>query len=252
MPPLRVDEVVPAKSPRPNQISSSITLFGQEAKLLTCPAVPFHRRAARERRDSDKAIDRAHEHRGRESLGTAETRALAWAPASPRRYRLPSDETPTGNAASSTSFASARTPPPPPSPSIRCLGSIVGEAPPLTPLAVGAEHRPRSSPDRFHPNRARGSEAPDTSSHPVPSPRCSRKERQRNTDGQRRLFDVLRVGQNTAAVALAINLLPRFHRRRSPAANATCRRSRTPSPELSTSLHPQLTTGQRSCSRRGV
>uniref|UniRef100_A0A0E0IDV5 Uncharacterized protein n=1 Tax=Oryza nivara TaxID=4536 RepID=A0A0E0IDV5_ORYNI len=159
MPPLRVDEVVPAKSPRPNQISSSITLFGQEAKLLTCPAVPFHRRAARERRDSDKAIDRAHEHRGRESLGTAETRALAWAPASPRRYRLPSDETPTGNAASSTSFASARTPPPPPSPSIRCLGSIVGEAPPLTPLAVGAEHRPRSSPDRFHPNRARDIDA---------------------------------------------------------------------------------------------
>uniref|UniRef100_A0A0E0C3E6 Uncharacterized protein n=1 Tax=Oryza meridionalis TaxID=40149 RepID=A0A0E0C3E6_9ORYZ len=51
-------------------------------------------------------------------------------------------ETPTGNTVSSTSFASARTPPLPPSPSICCLGSIVGEAPPLTPLAVGAEHRP--------------------------------------------------------------------------------------------------------------
>uniref|UniRef100_A0A0E0DPP4 Uncharacterized protein n=1 Tax=Oryza meridionalis TaxID=40149 RepID=A0A0E0DPP4_9ORYZ len=97
---------------------------------------------------------------GRESLGIAGTQAPVSAPASPRRYRLPSDETPTGNAASSTSFASARTPPPLPSPSIRCLGSIVGEAPPLTPLAVGAEHRPRSSPHRFHPNRARGNEMP--------------------------------------------------------------------------------------------
>uniref|UniRef100_A0A0E0Q6N6 Uncharacterized protein n=1 Tax=Oryza rufipogon TaxID=4529 RepID=A0A0E0Q6N6_ORYRU len=106
MPPLRVDEVVPAKSPRPDQISSSITLSGQESKLLTHPAVP------------------------------------------------------------------------------------------------------------------------------------------RNTDGQRRLFDVLRVGQNTAAAALTIDLLPRFHRRRSPAANATRHQSRTPSPELSTSLHPQLTTGK--------
>ncbi|BAT10240.1 uncharacterized protein [Oryza sativa Japonica Group] len=95
---------------------------------------------------------------GRESLGIAGTQAPASAPASPRRYRLPSDETPTGNAASSTSFASARTPPPLSSPSIRCLGSIVGEAPPLTPLAVGAEHRPRSSPHRFHPNRARDNE----------------------------------------------------------------------------------------------
>ncbi|KAF2922583.1 hypothetical protein DAI22_07g124000 [Oryza sativa Japonica Group] len=34
-------------------------------------------------------------------------------------------------------------------------GSIVGEAPRLTPLAAGAEHHPRSSPHRFHPNRAR-------------------------------------------------------------------------------------------------
>uniref|UniRef100_A0A0D3GQD9 Uncharacterized protein n=1 Tax=Oryza barthii TaxID=65489 RepID=A0A0D3GQD9_9ORYZ len=38
------------------------------------------------------------------------------------------------------------------------VGSIVGEAPRLTPLAAGAEHHPRSSPHRFHPNRARDNE----------------------------------------------------------------------------------------------
>uniref|UniRef100_A0A0D9Y7E8 Uncharacterized protein n=1 Tax=Oryza glumipatula TaxID=40148 RepID=A0A0D9Y7E8_9ORYZ len=72
----------------------------------------------------------------------------------------------------------------------------------------------------------------------------------RNAAGQCRLFDVLRVGQNTAAATLTIDLLPWFHRRRSSAADATRRESRTPSPNLSTSPHPQLATGETQCDNK--
>uniref|UniRef100_A0A0D3HCG5 Uncharacterized protein n=1 Tax=Oryza barthii TaxID=65489 RepID=A0A0D3HCG5_9ORYZ len=130
------------KSFRPNlpaQPNPLLTLSGQEAKLLTRPAVPFHRLTAREQRDRDKAIDRAHEHRVQTPSSSLPLRQhsllarLFTFQADPGKEvpwdsrnasaRVGADETPPGNTASSTSFVSARTPPPSPSQSIRCFGS---------------------------------------------------------------------------------------------------------------------------------